>query len=223
MRTEDRKKSQVTSTKSQVKGRKLLAFIGLMAFVMFMALTGSAFAGNLDSPAAPSDDSGRMYTLEQIYNKVHSGTVPTKQSGGFNEPALGPASTMKTLDDIYGDFNTDAGICDATAGDVATGKTFFATTGTIRGTNWGPVSGSASAGGGLPKTGQDTSYAAGDDETYGDPAGGYDVGLTQGEGTWDTYWTDGHRFTSSTVSGDDIVTDNATGLIWAADGTAEGC
>jgi hypothetical protein len=75
----------------------------------------------------------------------------------------------------------------------------------------------------LPKTGQTTNYRAGDDETYNDPAGGFDAGKPQAEGTWSNYWTDGHRFTSTTIGSDKVVTDNATGLMWAADGTAAGC
>jgi len=269
--------------RTENRSQKFVVFIGIVALVGFNA--SPAFAGNIDSPAAPSDDAGRMYTSEQIYDKVNDGTTPTKQSGGFNEPAAGPASTMHTLDNIEGKIA--AGTTNAAVGDVLDSKTFItrttgngesAATGTMpdkEGDNASTAQ--AAAGGvnyltaptgfydggdrvsatdaevaaldtdiavgnikdtieifgvtgtytggaaGLPKTGQTTNYAAGDDETYGDPAGGYDIGLTQGTGTWATYWTDGQRFTISTVSGDDIVTDNATGLVWAADGTAAGC
>lgn len=84
-----------------------------------------------------------MYTLEQIYQKFYTGTVATKQSGGFAEPGSAPGSTMHTLDNIYGDFATDAMATNGTtAADVRSGKTFFATSGTARGTTWGPVAGS---------------------------------------------------------------------------------
>ena len=307
MKTEDRKKSKVKShtltgtgkSQVQVQGHTLtgtgklqvgrlcvFAACGVL-FAVWSAQT--VFAGNIDSPAVPSDDAGRMYTAEQIYD-VSSGdeaVKPAKQSGGFNEPAAGPASTMHTLDNIMDKLA--AGVTTAGVGDILDSKTAItrgAGTGETLATGTMPdkegdnastaqaaaagvnyltaptgfydggdrvsatdaqvavldadivtgnikdtvtifgVLGTYTGGGGtagLPKTGQTTNYRTGDDETYGDPAGGYDVGLTQSEGTWGNYWTDGHRFTVSTVSGDDIVTDNATGLIWAADGSAAGC
>ena len=299
MKTEGRKKSKVKSHKSQVQvqghtltGTGKLQVGRLCVFaacgVLFAAWSAqTVFAGNIDSPAVPSDDAGRMYTVDQIYD-VASGdesTWPAKPSGGFNEPATGPASTMQTLDDIQ--VVIAAGVTTAGVGDILDSKTAItrgAGTGETLATGTMPdkegdnaSTAQAAAGGvnyltaptgfydgddrvsatdaqvaaldtdiavgnikdtveifgvtgtytggaaGLPKTGQTTNYAAGDDETYGDPAGGYDIGLTQGTGTWATYWTDGQRFTISTVSGDDIVTDNATGLVWAADGTAAGC
>jgi len=85
-----------------------------------------AYAGNIDSPAAPSADASRMYTLEEIYDKVNDGTDPAAPSGAFNEPAAGPASTMYTLNEIEGKIA--AGTTDATAGDVLSGKTFISRT-----------------------------------------------------------------------------------------------
>ena len=124
-----------------------------------------------------------------------------------------PTTTDQTIAaGFWSSANTVSGDANLVQGNIKDTIEIFGVTGTYTG-----------SAGGLPKTGQTTNYRAGDDETYGDPAGGYDVGLTQGEGTWVAYWTDGHRFTVSTVGVDDIVTDNATGLIWAADGTAPGC
>jgi len=110
--------------------------------ITFSAVYLFVHAGNIDSPALPSNDSGRMYTLEQIYQQIYTGTAATKQSGGFTEPGSAPGSTMHTLDNIYGDFTTDATATNGTiAANVLSGKTFFATSGTTRGTNWGPVAG----------------------------------------------------------------------------------
>lgn len=115
-----------------------IAFFGVYLFV---------WAGNIDSPTVPSDDSGRMYTLEQIYQNLHNGTGATKQSGGFTEPGSAPGSTMHTLDNIYDDFTTDITSCNGTvAADVRAGKTFFATSGTTRGADWGPVEGTIADG-----------------------------------------------------------------------------
>lgn len=64
----------------------------------------------------------------------------------------------------------------------------------------------------LPKTGQTVCYAAGDDGAY--EAGWWKGRLNSNNRT---------RWTPKTISGDDIVLDRATGLMWAADGNAAGC
>ena len=112
------------------------------AVVAFFSANLFVYAGNIDSPAIPSNDSGRMYTLEQIYQNLHNGTSATKQSGGFAEPSSAPGSTMHTLDSIYNDFGADVtSTSGTTASNVLSGHTFFDTAGTTRGVNWGPVSG----------------------------------------------------------------------------------
>ena len=60
-------------------------------------------AGNIDSPAIPSNDTGRMYTLKNIYDYLNSvdSAVPSKPSGGFAEPSSAPAGTMYTTDSIF--------------------------------------------------------------------------------------------------------------------------
>ena len=259
-------------------------FAWVLACSLWLVAWGphTAFAGNIDSTAAPSSDTTRMYTLEQIYQKVLSGTTPTKQSGGFNEPSAGPGSTMYTLDNI--EAKIAAGTTTAAVGDVLDSKTFItrttgngetAATGTMPdnegdnvstaqvaagGVNYftapagyydgddrvsatdaqvaaldsditagnikdaitifgvlGTYTGSGGGSAGLPKTGQTTNYHVGDDEDYADPAE-EDIGLPQGQGTWASYWS--ARFTDN---GDGTVTDNATGLMWAQDGSAAGC
>lgn len=65
---------------------------------------------------------------------------------------------------------------------------------------------------GLPKTGQETSYRAGDD-------GVHEAGWWKGV----LYGANRTRFIAKTIGGDDVVIDLATGLMWAADGTAGGC
>jgi len=64
----------------------------------------------------------------------------------------------------------------------------------------------------LPKTGQVTSYRAGDD-------GIYEAGWWKGR----LNATNKTRFVAKTIDGDDVVIDRATGLTWAADGNAQGC
>jgi hypothetical protein len=77
---------------------------------------------------------------------------------------------------------------------------------------------------GLPKTGQETSYATNDDADYADPAS-EDIGYTRGEGSWANWNADGGRFTKtsgSPPSSGTVTTDNATGLEWIANPTDAG-
>lgn len=65
---------------------------------------------------------------------------------------------------------------------------------------------------GLPKTGQEVSYANYDDGTY---EAGWWLGLLNAANRT--------RFITKTLDGDDVVIDLATGLMWARDGDAAGC
>jgi hypothetical protein len=62
---------------------------------------GMAQAGSLDAPAAPTEGSSAMYTLEDLHQRLTKGTLPAKRSGAFSEPSTGPTSgTMHTLNEI---------------------------------------------------------------------------------------------------------------------------
>ncbi len=65
---------------------------------------------------------------------------------------------------------------------------------------------------GLPKTGQITSYVAGDD-------GEFEAGWWHGR----LIANNKMRLLLRTIAGDDVVFDRATGLMWAADGSGAGC
>ena len=187
---------------------KILVGVCSVAATVF-AVYLFVFAGTIDSPAVPSDESGRMYTLDQIYHKINSGTVTAKQSV-FTEPGSAPASTMHTLDNIYGDFTTDATACaGTTAADVLSGKTFFATSGTTRGADWGPVAGTYVPPKSLVDTGQTTCYdAAGAVITpCGSSLPGQDPEYTSSNSA--------HTCAMSyTDNLDGTITDNCTGLMW---------
>jgi hypothetical protein len=58
-------------------------------------------AGSLDSPAAPTDASSAMYTLEDIYNRLDTGATAVAPTGGFTEPVSGPGATGHTLTEVY--------------------------------------------------------------------------------------------------------------------------
>ncbi len=160
---------------------------------LLLATAGIVWAGSLNPPVGPGGTQSQMFTLQQIYDRLNSGTNPTKMAA-FTEPGSGPGTaTMPTLDDIMAvapapDPNHAAGVADVTAG-----QTFWSLS---QGT-WGLRTGTRSGVGegiGVPKTGQHESDADGDDGDLG-------VGV---EWPWPRF-TDNH---------DGTVTDNLTGLIW---------
>lgn len=73
----------------------------IVVCVLFSFFSMAAVAGDLDSPAAPTDPASAMYTMQDIYNRIDDGTKGTKRSGAFTEPDAGPAPTGKTLNDLY--------------------------------------------------------------------------------------------------------------------------
>lgn len=90
-------------------------------------LTCGVFAGDLNSPAAPSDPASAMYILEDLYNRLATGTAGAKRSGVFAEPVTGPGSTMHNLNDIMG----KAPAVDAAAalpGEILIGKKYWGLT-----------------------------------------------------------------------------------------------
>jgi len=100
---------------------------GLMRVVLSLmvagGLSGMAVAGSIDSPGAPSAGSG-MYTLQNLYDYLTSGTALTVQSG-FQEPSAAPGSTMKTTREIGDAIKALHDQCNVTADNVELGKTFF--------------------------------------------------------------------------------------------------
>jgi hypothetical protein len=155
--------------------------------------TAVVFAGSLNPTAGPADPSSQMYDLQQIYDRLTSGAVGTKMTT-FAEPAAGPAAgTMRTLDEVMAAAPAVDTTKGATTANVASGKTFWGLTSG----QWGLQTGAAipsTYNAGVPRTGQTTSYAAGDD-------GALRKGVA---------WPN-PRFTDN---GDGTVTDNLTGLIW---------
>jgi len=109
-----------------------------LSLMLMVGLSGLAVAGSLDSPGAPSAGSG-MYTLQNLYDYLTSGTALTVQTS-FQEPTSGPtAGTMKTTKEIGDDIKAKFVLCDATADKVASGTKFFST---VSG-NWGVQTGTA--------------------------------------------------------------------------------
>ena len=148
-----------------------------------------ARAGNLDAPAAPTAADSAMYTLESLYNRLDTGAAGSKRGATFAEPAAAPGSTMYTLDQIMAKLPALDATNGAAPGDVTSGKTYWGLTAG----GWGPRTGTG-ASAAVPKTGQTTSYATGDD-------GNLQKGVA---------WPN-PRFTDNSNG---TVTDNLSGLIW---------
>ena len=109
-----------------------------LSLMLIVGVGGLAVAGSLDSPGAPSAGSG-MYTLQNLYDYLTSGTALTVQSS-FQEPTSGPGSTMKTTRQIGDDVKALLDLCaTTTAANVESGKAFFCT----QPGSWGVQTGTA--------------------------------------------------------------------------------
>ncbi len=169
----------------------LIGLVGIVVGVLLSSVV-VVLAGNLNSSAAPGATSS--YKLEDIYNRLNAGTAGSQST--FTEPGSGPtAGTGHTLDEVMAkapevDDTDGAGVAD-----VASGKTFWGLTSGAWGTQTGTGT-IATYAAPVPKTGQTTLSATGDD-------GDLEKGVS---------WPN-PRFTKSSGT----VTDNLTGLIWLED------
>ena len=120
----------------------MMMVLGLMCAV---GMAGMAVAGNIDSPGPPSGGSG-MYTLQQVYNYLSAGTVPTIP-GSFQEPSAGPGSTMKTTKEIVAAIATPfAQVSGPATADVKKDVKFFSTASGSWGVQTGTAPGAAAFG-----------------------------------------------------------------------------
>ncbi len=155
--------------------------IGAAVVAMSLLVAGRVLAGSLDPTDAPGP---MMHTLEEIYQKQ----VETDQKvGAFVSPQTLLATTTVVNAGYYSATNLTQVDADLAAGNIKTNVTIFGVVGTLS-TN------AASSSAAVPKTGQTTSYATGDD---GD--------LEKGVALPSPRFTDNSNGT---------VTDNLTGLIW---------
>jgi hypothetical protein len=77
-----------------------LIVASLVVALLALASVFTVWAGDPDSPGGPTSDDAKMYTLEDIYNRINDCT--TAISTTFTEPSSGPGTgTMHTLNEIY--------------------------------------------------------------------------------------------------------------------------
>lgn len=166
----------------------------LLTFVIGVAFLAGLSGVGLAQPAAT------MYTLEGIYDYLMEGVVPITGEHDFEPPAGAEPgdSRFKSLEQILDDIKTQFALAEGSSPqNVAEGVTFWST----QPESWGPQTGELEAGGGgMISTGQTMSYYDYDDGYYKKgPARDY------------------------TINEGGTVTDNATGLMWAASGVDPGC
>ncbi|MBF0397943.1 MAG: DUF1566 domain-containing protein [Desulfobacterales bacterium] len=171
--------------------------IKISAVILLSFFITVAFAGNIDSPALPADSGSAMFTIDDIYNRLDSGTAGSKRTGSFNEAGSLPASTGHTLNEIMNKAPALDNSNGASTSDVKTGKTFWGLTNGQWGLKTGTGNISSANLSPVEKTGQATSYGTRDD------------GVLKKGVAWAS-----PRFTDN---GNGTVTDNNTGLIWLKD------
>lgn len=213
-----------------------------MVIGLLLAVTGSVLAGSLNPGADPTGAASQMYTLQQIYDRLNSGTAGDKMTA-FTEPASGPGTaTMHTLDEVMAKAPaTDAN--GAGVADVVSGKTFWGLTAGA----WGLKTGTAAAGGNVSGPDGSRTFSIPNGFYSGRTATANDADLVAGniksgvnifgvDGTLNTY-SAGVPKTGQTTSyysaddgalekgvawpsprftdnGNNTVTDNLTGLVW---------
>ncbi len=97
-----------------------------------------AFAGDIEAPAAPTASGSAMFTLLDIYNRLHAGMEGAKRPGAFTGPASGPGSTGKTLNDMMAEAPSVDAASGADVADVLASKKFW---GLKSGAGWGLLTG----------------------------------------------------------------------------------
>jgi len=158
----------------QMIGRSSKSRWDVFSVVILIALLlpVAAFAGNIDSPGAPSAGSN-MPTLQGICTQLDTGALAPLVGGPFAEPSAGPAPTGCSLTEI----RDKAPVVDpagATTTDVLSGKTFWGLTTGPTG-QWGKQTGGMPNNGGMtinPGTADQTiplGYHDGTGKVAGDP------------------------------------------------------
>ena len=97
----------------------------MLTALVLLAGAGNVLAGNLDSPAPPTDAASALYTTNDLYNRLTSGAAGAKRTGPFAEPSAPPGPTGHTIDEIMSAMPAADNATGATVGEVLSGKSFW--------------------------------------------------------------------------------------------------
>jgi hypothetical protein len=112
--------------------------VAVLVILAFSVGRLSAAVGTLDSPGGPDSDAAKMYTLEDIYNRLDTGAAGVQNT--FTEPAAGPGTaTMHDLNEIMAQAPALDNTNGATETNVLDGKTFWGLTAGQWGTQTGTM------------------------------------------------------------------------------------
>ena len=168
--------------------------IALLGLATTYLVLPAAWAGTLNSPAAPTDAGSAMVSTDDLYNRLQSGAPGVKRGGPFAEPTASPANQGKTLNEIMEAAPKSDNVTGAVPNEVTLGATYWSLR-TDR--SWGLQAGTRTPAK-VPRSGKTSEV--------GVP--GEDGALQKG-----VVWPK-PRFTDN---GNGTVTDNLTGLIWLRD------
>jgi hypothetical protein len=124
---------------------KLLGRILVAIVVLILGLgVGRLSAGSPDAPGGPNSPAAQMFTLEQIYQQLVSGTV-TSPMTAFTEPTTPPGvGTMHTLNEIMARAPAPDNTNGVTSNRVLSGTTFWGLN--VAAGQWGVMTGTLPAG-----------------------------------------------------------------------------
>jgi len=111
----------------------------VLGLLFAVSMGGMAIAGSIEPSGPPTGGSG-MYTLQNLYDYLTSGTALTVQTS-FQEPTSGPGSTMKTTKQIGDAIKTLLDQSDVVPDNVESSKRFFCT----QAGSWGIQTGTLAA------------------------------------------------------------------------------
>jgi hypothetical protein len=122
--------------------KRIVSISFAVAMVVLALEVGRLSAGSPDAPGGPTSPGAQMYTTDQIYQRLISGTTGITMTS-FTEPATAPGTpSMHSLNDIMAVAPISNNVNGVTRNFVLTGTTFWGLTSG----QWGPQTGSLPAG-----------------------------------------------------------------------------
>lgn len=170
----------------------------------------------LDAPAAPNDPASARFTLMDILQRLDSGELGSRRTGGFVEPLGGPMSTGPNLDQIMAAAPFPDAQSGASAGQCLAGRSYWS----LLPDAWGPQLGSMPELGALDFTpgSQDQSIPLGFHNGQGRVLGDADLNSLNIRAGIEIFGISGDSNVVDTRSGDAAAGEILTGQVAWVDG-----